>query len=165
MGPGTDASRAIPRPTARTIVLDEGDHVLLMRGVGAFVQGVWFTPGGGLEPHESPAQAARRELWEETSLRVGEIGPRVWTRSHVWCTADGIWYRSDEQFFVVRTGHFEPRFARAEDPEATKISEFRWWSMAAIAEATERFAPRRLARLLPPILAGVIPASPIDVGL
>jgi len=32
--------------------------------------GVWSTPGGFIEPDERPADAARREAWEETGLIV-----------------------------------------------------------------------------------------------
>jgi 8-oxo-dGTP diphosphatase len=35
--------------------------------------GCWAVPGGGLEPGESPEQAARREFWEETGCRLGAI--------------------------------------------------------------------------------------------
>src|SRR5688572_115523 len=32
--------------------------------------GFWLTPGGHLEPGEMPHQAAEREFWEETSVKV-----------------------------------------------------------------------------------------------
>jgi 8-oxo-dGTP pyrophosphatase MutT (NUDIX family) len=37
----------------------------------------WHTIAGGVEPGETPAEAARRELWEETGLRLEALGPRV----------------------------------------------------------------------------------------
>ena len=35
--------------------------------------GIWLNPGGHLEANEVPHQAAEREFWEETSIRVRAI--------------------------------------------------------------------------------------------
>jgi ADP-ribose pyrophosphatase YjhB (NUDIX family) len=53
----------------------DGDAILLSRiaqGATATSDGMWTLPGGGLEFGEHPADAALRELTEETGL-VGEI--------------------------------------------------------------------------------------------
>lgn len=64
------------RPAVRVVVVDPDDRTLLFR-VGD-VDGVredwWETPGGGLQPGEDHAGAARRELAEE--LGVGDVEVR-----------------------------------------------------------------------------------------
>lgn len=60
----------------RTIVLHQGClllHPPEMDG-GIWGVGAWGLPGGGLEPHESLAECAAREVFEETGIRV-QIGP------------------------------------------------------------------------------------------
>ena len=54
-------------PTASVVMFDERGRVLLVRQAeGA----LWTTPGGMIEPHELPADAAVRETWEETGMFV-----------------------------------------------------------------------------------------------
>ncbi len=57
------------RVAAYAVVIDEDRRMLLAHwneGVGA----AWTLPGGGLEPGEHPEDAVRREVREETGLRV-----------------------------------------------------------------------------------------------
>ena len=52
----------------------EGRVLLLQRGYGR-AEGVWVPPGGLVEDGESPADAAVRETFEETGIRISE--PRL----------------------------------------------------------------------------------------
>src|SRR4051794_13724165 len=54
-------------PTASVLVFDGRQCVLLVRHVEG---NEWTTPGGMVEPYETPADAAVREMWEETGLFV-----------------------------------------------------------------------------------------------
>ena len=68
------------RPVARVLLLGPDRKLLLLHAEhAADGHRFWLTPGGGLEPHESFEEAARRELREETGLDV-QVGPWVWTR-------------------------------------------------------------------------------------
>jgi len=54
-------------PTVSILTFDAAQRVLLVRHVEG---NNWTTPGGMIEPHEVPADAAVREMWEETGLHV-----------------------------------------------------------------------------------------------
>ena len=54
-------------PSVAAMVLDEQRRVLLVRDAAA---GHWSTPGGAVDPDESPADAAVREAFEETGYEV-----------------------------------------------------------------------------------------------
>jgi 8-oxo-dGTP diphosphatase len=60
------------------IVVRDG-RVLLGRRRGAHGAGTWSPAGGKPEPGESPADAAARELREETGLVARELHPVGWT--------------------------------------------------------------------------------------
>src|SRR5204862_4984517 len=54
-------------PTVSVLTFDERQRVLLVRHVEG---NDWTTPGGMIEPYETPSNAAVREMWEETGLYV-----------------------------------------------------------------------------------------------
>jgi 8-oxo-dGTP pyrophosphatase MutT (NUDIX family) len=54
-------------PAVSVVTRDDHGRVLLVRH-GEL--GTWMTPGGAIEPAETPADAAVREVWEETGLEV-----------------------------------------------------------------------------------------------
>ena len=54
-------------PTVGVIAFDDRQRVLLVRHVEG---NEWTAPGGMVEPYEVPADAAVREMWEETGLYV-----------------------------------------------------------------------------------------------
>jgi 8-oxo-dGTP pyrophosphatase MutT (NUDIX family) len=54
-------------PSVSIALRDEAGRVLLARHVDA---NGWVLPGGTVEPAETPADAAVREMWEETALFV-----------------------------------------------------------------------------------------------
>jgi 8-oxo-dGTP pyrophosphatase MutT (NUDIX family) len=64
-------------PGVAVIVEDPRGRVLLLqRGpTDPWMPGRWNLPGGGVDPGESPVEAAMRETREETNLRVYALTP------------------------------------------------------------------------------------------
>jgi len=127
---------------ARAFVVDSQARLLLLHWIDpADGVGVWFTPGGGIQDRESAAEAARRELKEETGLAVGldQIGPYV---MHLRIRSSRV--PREEHHFLVR--HDGPlREAPLPDPGT---DGHRWWTLSELESSSERFHPRNVAQLL-----------------
>jgi 8-oxo-dGTP pyrophosphatase MutT (NUDIX family) len=153
------------RPAARAVVVDPDDRVLLVRFEFPG-RTLWATPGGGIEPGESPENAIRRELEEETGFIPAEIGPVVWTRLHIVPFIGGQWDGQREQYHLIRTDAFTPTPRLSwEQLNAEYVFELRWWTQAELGEAAETFAPRRLPELVRSLISDGPPAHPIDAGI
>jgi 8-oxo-dGTP pyrophosphatase MutT (NUDIX family) len=139
------------RPSARILLLDPQERVLLFHFVHAIGplagQRFWATPGGGLQPGEDFAQAARRELAEETGL-VAAIGAEVHRRSTVFMMPDGSEVEADERSFLVRSPTCDIRPDNPDPVEASVIAEASCWSLAALAASDETVFPEDLAAIL-----------------
>ena len=169
LGDGLTAATPRVRPAARLVILDPADRVLLFRIEDASLRDpvLWLTPGGGLEADETYEQAATRELAEETGIDA-PLGRCVWVRRHVFAF-QGRWYDSRERYFVVRAPSAALADAGWSDMERAVIKAHRWWPLDELVRSDPAsagvFVPRRLAELLPPILAGDYPSEPIDTGV
>ena len=149
------------RTSARVVLLDETGAVLLLCGsdpaITAF-PGVaapkwWFTVGGEVQPGERLAEAAARELAEETGLRVAPadmVGP-IWRRDEVF-EFNGALLDSEEFYLLHRTRRFEPSTSGRTELECRYIHGARWCDANDITElvaAGEQVYPLQLGELLP----------------
>ena len=121
------------RPSSRLLVIDQNNRVLLFRFV--FNRGplagrnYWATPGGALEAGESFADAARRELFEETGILRDAVGQEVAEREFVLQLHDGEYVMAEERFFLVRVadqsifaGSLDPRRDRSDEGSSLVVS-------------------------------------------
>ncbi|MBB5112129.1 NUDIX domain-containing protein [Micromonospora echinospora] len=146
-----------PRRAARVLLVDASDRVLLFEGSDPARPGhrYWFTPGGGLDAGESSADGAARELAEETGLRLApaELGAPVWSET-VEFPFDGVWYRQEQQFYLVRVAGWEVDTTGFNDVERVSVHGHRWWTVTDLAASAERYYPPDLPGRLGAVLAG-----------
>jgi A/G-specific adenine glycosylase len=82
--PVRDAKRAVPRQKIAVGVVSDGNRVLITRRAEkGMLGGLWEFPGGKVHRGEKAADACRREIEEETGLRVG-VDARIARVKHVY---------------------------------------------------------------------------------
>ena len=107
------------RRSSRLLIIDRNNRVLLFRFVferGPLAgQNYWGTPGGALEAGESFADAARRELFEETGILRDAVGQQVAEREFALQLHDGEYVMAEERF-LSGSCHRPNPFAGSLDP-------------------------------------------------
>jgi ADP-ribose pyrophosphatase YjhB (NUDIX family) len=77
------------RVAAYGVCVDAEGRLLLARAAPSLtLRGRWFLPGGGIDHGESPTEALRREIAEESGLTV-DLGPLLDVLSDVRTLPDG----------------------------------------------------------------------------
>ncbi len=153
-----------PRRAARVAVLDPAGAVFLFRYDNPEVGVHWAMPGGGMEPGESPLEAAGREMREETGWSDLVIEDGVLCLWEHDFTRAGVPVRQHEHIYLAYAPHREPTgdltAAHAED----RIERWRWWSPADLAAGHEPLWPPQLPELLGEVRRSGVPATPVDLG-
>ena len=135
------------RPAARILLLDPHGRVLLFRFTPSDRPPFWCTPGGAVDPGESYAHAARRELREETGLDC-DCGPELFQRHVEFITIEGVPVSADERYFLVRTDATEIDTGGHTALEQRVMTRWQWFSQAALAAHDEPYFPEDLAEIL-----------------
>jgi len=153
------------RRTARVLLMDEMDRVLLFQGQDPTNPSdiYWCPVGGGIEPGESPEDAARREVKEETGLTDFDLGRHVWNRQDKY-SFNGKNYQVSETWFLSRTSSFEIDTTALFGLERVSFVQYRWWTQAELDATSELMTPRELARLLKDLMLNGAPEAPLELG-
>jgi 8-oxo-dGTP pyrophosphatase MutT (NUDIX family) len=151
------------RLTARVVLLNHENQIMLLKFVEPH-RTFWLTPGGKIEDNESPLEAARRELFEETGVSAAEfVTPHSW-----YCEGIGMCHGSPtffkHYFFLARVQSSEISTVHLNCDEKEIIQEYRWWDLDDLISSNESFYPNGLFKALEPLVyQNKVPAGTIIV--
>lgn len=138
------------RIAGRVIVL-HGESVLMMQGGDPArpEAGEWlFTIGGGCEPGETTAEAARREAFEEAGVHLPEdLGPVILRRS-VSFDFNGDRLDQSEEYYLADAPHAEVDDAGWTDEERQTVSSVGWWTLDELRATDLPVYPEGLVELI-----------------
>lgn len=157
----TPAPGVLRRRAARVLVVDPEGAVLMVHGFDPHQPEAtyWFTVGGGVDPGESDLDAAVREVWEETGLRVqpSDLAGPV-HRDRTTFPFEGRTIHQEQVYFLLRTSRYVPTPVALEETELRSTLGMSWIRPAAREALGEVVYPRGLAQLLDRLLVAGDPA-------
>jgi 8-oxo-dGTP pyrophosphatase MutT (NUDIX family) len=123
-------------------------HLAAIRPQGK-PEGVWALPKGNLDPGEKPAEAALREVWEETGVR-GTLVEKLGDVKYTYTRPGGVRVFKIVSFYLVAAGR--GRLGEIEERMKIEVAEARWLPLdeapKLLAYGGEReMAKKALARL------------------
>ncbi|WP_211116608.1 NUDIX domain-containing protein [Glycomyces buryatensis] len=158
-----DESTHIDRRGARGIIADEQDCILFIgRHATPDRPARWILPGGGIDHGESMAEAAARELLEETGLHVAPAdlaGPVARQCFHT--VRDDKPWTQENHFFFVRAERFSPRVSGGDAYE--QDLEFNWIAVDDLLATDGLERIDLMLGLIKRLLDGEVPAEPVQL--
>lgn len=135
------------RRAARILLVDSSGRLLMFRFVVPGRAPFWVTAGGECDPGESFADAARRELREETGLEA-EPGPEVACIRPQFVTVEGERVQAEERYFRVHTDIVEIDTGGHTALEQQVMQEHRWFTPEELNAWPEAIFPENVAELI-----------------
>jgi 8-oxo-dGTP pyrophosphatase MutT (NUDIX family) len=108
----------------------------------------WITPGGGVDPGETHAEAALRELFEETGRVFEDVGEPVWTYDFEVAWDQANHDRGHAEYFLVHTERFEPSSEFWTPEEHHDVSASGWFRSDEIPQRAAPYEPAYLPTLV-----------------
>ena len=142
------------RETARILLQADSGRFLLLYSLWSpesALEPRWMSPGGGIEPFENLAEAASRELLEETGLNVPPeaLGPKVSEIAFNQPWRSGDFETGIAHFFRLQISkEFEVDRSMWTDEEHRDILDVRWWLPEELKASNEIVGPPGLTELL-----------------
>ncbi len=137
------------RLAARVLLLAADSRVLLLnvRDPSEPTRRSWWElPGGAIEEAEDAAQAACRELLEETGIRLDPdaVGPCVWRRRARFQFNGQVVDQEERVYLVWLPDNAEQAPPARRGIERVALLEARWWPLDQLTTSQEQFVPAEL---------------------
>ena len=146
------------RLAARVLVIDAAHRLLMFRFTPGDRPPLWATAGGEVDPGENFADAARRELLEETGINA-DPGVVIAERESDFITFAGEPVHAVEQYFVVRVADREIDRSGHTTSEQAVMRHHEWWSMSDLLAAEEDVFPDGLESIFRQAIGKSVPTN------
>lgn len=104
--PTAAAEGAVGRHAVRVLLIDDDQRLLLFRYIADDGERFWCPAGGGIDPGESPEDAAGREVFEETGWSQSLNLTEVWYRRRHIAVFLGQLVDQRERWFLTKVPAF-----------------------------------------------------------